>query len=54
MSQNKQRQRVKLEPRLESVIQIKQPMVRDFSTGGGHGPGQPGQTPQGETSPTTS
>ena len=22
--------------------------------GGGHGPGQPGQTPQGETSPTTS
>ena len=24
---------------MESVIQIKQPMVRDFSTGGGHGPG---------------
>src|SRR5690349_7091248 len=39
MSKNKQRQKVKLEPRLESVIQIKQPMVRDFSTGGGHGPG---------------
>jgi xanthine dehydrogenase YagR molybdenum-binding subunit len=39
MSQNQQRQKIKLEPRMESVIQIKQPMVRDFSTGGGHGPG---------------
>jgi len=26
-------------PRTESVIQVKLPMVRDFSTGGGHGPG---------------
>src|SRR5262249_1369280 len=25
--------------KMESVIQVKQPMVRDFSTGGGHGPG---------------
>jgi CO/xanthine dehydrogenase Mo-binding subunit len=28
----------KIEPRMESVIQVKLPMVRDFSTGGGHGP----------------
>ena len=27
------------QPRTESVIQVKLPMVRDFSTGGGHGPG---------------
>src|SRR5437867_2184763 len=39
MSQNQQRTKSKLEPRMESVIQIKQPMVRDFSTGGGHAPG---------------
>jgi len=31
--------KVKLEPKMESVIQVKLPMVRDFSTGGGHGPG---------------
>ena len=29
----------KLEPKTDSVIQIKQPMVRTFSTGGGHSPG---------------
>ena len=29
----------KIEPKPESVIQINQPMVRDFSTGGGHLPG---------------
>jgi CO/xanthine dehydrogenase Mo-binding subunit len=29
----------KLEPKMESVIQVKLPMVRDFSTGGGHLPG---------------
>jgi len=28
MSQNKQRQKIKLEPRMESVIRIKQPMGR--------------------------
>ncbi len=26
----------KIEPKPENIIQIKQPMVRDFSTGGGH------------------
>src|SRR5215470_10950922 len=31
--------KVKLEPKMESVIQVKLPMVRDFSTGGGHLPG---------------
>ena len=30
--------KAKIEPRMESVIQVKLPMVRDFSTGGGHGP----------------
>jgi hypothetical protein len=30
--------KIKLEPKMESVIQIKLPMVRNFSTGGGHGP----------------
>jgi CO/xanthine dehydrogenase Mo-binding subunit len=34
-----QNARVKLEPKMESVVQVKLPMVRDFSTGGGHGPG---------------
>ena len=29
----------KIEPKPESVLQIKQPMVRTFSTGGGHLPG---------------
>jgi CO/xanthine dehydrogenase Mo-binding subunit len=38
MSQNTQKPKVKLEPKMESVIQVKLPMVRDFSTGGGHGP----------------
>jgi len=38
MSQNTQRPRTKLEARTESVIQVKLPMVRNFSTGGGHGP----------------
>src|SRR5438046_3845202 len=28
----------KIEPKMESVIQVKLPMVRNFSTGGGHGP----------------
>ena len=37
MSQN-QRPKTKLEVRTESVIQVKLPMVRNFSTGGGHGP----------------
>jgi len=35
MRQNK----VKLEPKTESLIQVKLPMVRNFSTGGGHLPG---------------
>ena len=30
---------IKIEPASESVIQIKQPMVRDYSTSGGHLPG---------------
>jgi CO/xanthine dehydrogenase Mo-binding subunit len=38
MSQQ-QRQKIKLEPKMESVIQVKLPMVRDYSTGGGHAPG---------------
>jgi xanthine dehydrogenase YagR molybdenum-binding subunit len=38
MSQNPQKPRTKIEPGMESVIQVKLPMVRDFSTGGGHGP----------------
>src|SRR5688572_28646709 len=36
MAQNR---KTKLEPSMESVIQIKLPMVRNFSTGGGHAPG---------------
>jgi CO/xanthine dehydrogenase Mo-binding subunit len=35
MRQNK----TKIEPKMESVIQVKLPMVRNFSTGGGHLPG---------------
>jgi CO/xanthine dehydrogenase Mo-binding subunit len=38
MSQNQRRPKPKLERQLHSV-QIKQPMVRDYSTGGGHLPG---------------
>ena len=38
MSQNPQRPKTKLQPGTESVIQVKLPMVRNFSTGGGHGP----------------
>jgi CO/xanthine dehydrogenase Mo-binding subunit len=38
MSQNTQRPKTRLEPRVESVVQVKLPMVRNFSTGGGHGP----------------
>src|SRR5437016_1422111 len=34
-----QNAKVKLEPKMESVIQVKLPLVRNFSTGGGHGPG---------------
>src|SRR5215510_14799721 len=34
MPQNK----TKIEPGMESVIQVKLPMVRNYSTGGGHGP----------------
>src|SRR5437762_2281394 len=30
--------KAKIEPTMESVIQVKLPMVRNFSTGGGHGP----------------
>src|ERR1700675_1019069 len=37
MSQNP-KPKIKLEPKLESVISVKLPMVRNFSTGGGHGP----------------
>ena len=33
-----QKPKTKLEPRTESVIHITQPVVRDFSTAGGHGP----------------
>src|SRR5688572_1472244 len=31
--------KAKLDPKMESVIQVKLPMVRDFSTGGGHSAG---------------
>src|SRR5215470_5030470 len=34
-----QTKKTKLEPSMESVIQVKLPSVRDFSTGGGHVPG---------------
>jgi xanthine dehydrogenase YagR molybdenum-binding subunit len=37
MSQNP-KPKIKIEPKMESVIQVKLPMVRNFSTGGGHGP----------------
>src|SRR5262245_53728406 len=30
--------KVKLEPKMESVVQVRLPVVRNFSTGGGHGP----------------
>src|SRR5262245_17814198 len=30
--------KTKIGPEMESVIQVKLPMVRNFSTGGGHGP----------------
>src|SRR5947199_1956426 len=39
MSQNPQRPKLKIEPKLESTIVIRQPTVRNFSTGGGHLPG---------------
>src|SRR5436309_15985917 len=39
MSQNPQKPRLKIEPKLESAIVIRQPTVRNFSTGGGHLPG---------------
>src|SRR6266550_1182262 len=39
MSQNPQKPKLKIEPKLESTIVIRQPMVRNFSTGGGHLPG---------------
>ena len=38
MSQNPQRPKIRLEAGTESVIQVKLPAVRNFSTGGGHGP----------------
>jgi CO/xanthine dehydrogenase Mo-binding subunit len=37
MAQN--RAKIKIEPSMESVVQVKLPPVRNFSTGGGHGPG---------------
>ncbi len=33
-----QKPKTKIEPKMDSVIQVKLPMVRNFSTGGGHGP----------------
>ena len=39
MSQNPQKPKIKIEPKLESTVVIRQPMVRNFSTGGGHLPG---------------
>ena len=38
MSQNSQKPKEKIVPSTHSVIIVNQPMVRDFSTGGGHGP----------------
>ena len=38
MSQNPQSPKPKIVPHLRDVIIVNQPMVRDFSTGGGHGP----------------
>src|SRR5687768_7894511 len=34
-----QQRKTRIEPKLESVVHIRQPIVRDFSTAGGHGPG---------------
>src|SRR2546430_16260020 len=39
MSQNPRKPKTKIEPKLESAVLIRQPMVRSFSTGGGHLPG---------------
>jgi CO/xanthine dehydrogenase Mo-binding subunit len=39
MSQNPQRPKEQIEAKPHAVIIVDQPMVRDFSTGGGHGPG---------------
>src|SRR5256712_2803732 len=39
MSQNPQKPKLKIEPKLESAIVIRQPTVRNFSTGGGQMPG---------------
>src|SRR3954469_844963 len=36
---SKPQAKTKIEPKMESVIQVKLPMVRNFSTGGGHAPG---------------
>ena len=38
MSQNSGRPKIESGPEPGSIVQIKQPMVRDYSTGGGHGP----------------
>src|SRR4026208_316394 len=38
MSQNPQRPKEKIEAKPHRVIIVNQPMVRNFSTGGGHGP----------------
>ena len=35
---SQQKPKTKLEPKPESAVIINQPMVRNFSTGGGHGP----------------
>ena len=39
MSQNPAQPKTKIEATPHSVVVVNQPMVRDFSTGGGHGPG---------------
>src|SRR5438034_1744093 len=39
MSQKPKTPKRKIEPHLHSAIIVNQPMVRNFSTGGGHGPG---------------
>src|SRR5947208_16542918 len=39
MSQNPQKLKIKIQPKLESTVVSRQPMVRNFSTGGGHLPG---------------
>jgi CO/xanthine dehydrogenase Mo-binding subunit len=38
MSQNPQSPKAQIVPELHNVVVVDQPMVRDFSTGGGHGP----------------